>query len=186
MLAIIVLLLIYRMYVRSVKLDSKGISSITPVFVPQVTLMTDSNQVAKLVLMSIPTVFRALMPSILSNRLLFMKTSSIKQLGPLTSSPTSLRSPVWLLTLSTHRNSVKLVLLTASPALTQSPVQLVTLHHLPSCTLTIFVTCVIFPTVCLVTLTMYAWVVRVLSWFQKESAWHVYRRVSAMDGFYRR
>jgi len=94
MLAKIVLPLIYRMYVRSVRLDSKGISSTTLVSVPQATSMMDSNQVAKLVLMSTPTVFRALMPLIHSNRLLTTKTSSIRRLGPLTSFQTLLRSLV--------------------------------------------------------------------------------------------
>ena len=92
MLAIIVHFQVARLLVHSVKLDSKGTSLITLVSVPQVTLMTDSNQVAKPVLMSIPKVFLALMPSILYNRLLTTKTSSIKQPGPLTFCPTSLRS----------------------------------------------------------------------------------------------
>lgn len=156
MLVLTVHLQVVRLLVLNVRLDFKDSSLIARVSAPQVTSMTDSSQVAKLVLMSIPTVFRALMPSILSNRLLSTKTSSIRRPGPLTSSPTLLRSLVRQLTLSTLHVSVKLVLLTASPALTQSPVQPVTLHHLPSCTLTTFVTCATSLTVFLVTLTMCA------------------------------
>ena len=79
---LIVLLLICHIHARNVKPDYKGTLLTILVSVAMATLMTDFNLDVKHVLMLIPTVFLALIPSIQHNQLLFIKISSIKQHGP--------------------------------------------------------------------------------------------------------
>ena len=179
---LIVLLLICHIHARNVKPDYKGILLTILVSATMATLMTDFNLDVKHVLMLIQTVLHALILLIQHNQLLFIKISSIKQHGPPIFYPTLPPSLVWLLTLSTLHGSVNHALHTASLALIHSPAHLVTLHHLPFCTLTTCVTCVICQTVCHVILTMCVWVVQVFLSYQKVCVWRVYRHVFAMDG----